>query len=127
MCVSWWGKPDCGSLTSPTMRNYQEGTNPTIDLIPGKISSQFLKYLRVSIRPPSVGSSFHEKLLETVNHVKTHMEQIPVILDTSFITARNFTEGARLTSKLSDNKHLGRRINEPKSDGPAKFAPERVS
>lgn len=74
-----------------------------------------------------MGSSFHEKLLEDVNHVKTHKEQIPVVLDTSFITAGNFTEGTRLKPKLSNNKHLGRKINEPKSDGPAKFAPERVS
>lgn len=61
-------------------------------------------YLRVSIRPPRVGSSFQEKLLEAGKHVKTDTGQIPV-LDASFTTAGNFEEEAKAKPKVSNNKY----------------------
>lgn len=51
-CFELVGKPNHGGLTSPKMRAYQEATNPTINLTPGKIGSQFLIYLRVRLRHP---------------------------------------------------------------------------
>lgn len=122
------GKPNHGGLTSPKMRSYQEATNPTISLTPGKISSQFLMLLRVRLRHHRWDPVFRRscwKLLILQKHVWRRYQ--PSWTCYSFVTAGNFPAGAGANPEVGNNKHLGRRINEPKPDSPAESAPESVS
>lgn len=120
------GKLNHGDLTSPKMRNYQEATNPTMSLTPGKISSQFLMHVRVRLRHHRWDPVFSRscwKLLILQKHMWRRYQPSWTCYS---VTAGNFPAGAGANPEVGNNKHLGRRINEPKPDSPAESAPESV-